>query len=454
MRTFSIFIIISLTNAAAGALLVVAFCQSSMSVTWALLGLAIAMAISVFGWGYLRYRKSFRLLRDQSESCDGIDQTTGITELDEIGKLFNDLVSESRRNSSAEASELAELKKMVAKLDRRNHALGRDGLPIDCATQLHSILQGCGSELDSSIRQAIACGQEIHQATEEIVIGSEAQSDSVEKTTSFIEQLTSRIITVSDDAETALESSTKAKSTANKGLQQFQELVEEMKQIRNHAAARERKLQTLGQHTKEIESIVQTIGTLSSRTDLLALNASIESVRAGENGRGFAIVAEEVRALAEQSAQAVMDITRRIEMIQLETHQSIAVASGEHDQMHGAIKRVTDTLDSLQHIFDAASSSSLGLTEISNSTNQQLQLTREIIVALERSTETSRKNRSRAEGANWTAKTLGQVSQQLENSLDMFRLSGAIETAEPDSNQPAINNSSPSHHDLAPALSQ
>jgi methyl-accepting chemotaxis protein len=352
------------------------------------------------------------------------------------------------------ASVLAELKKLVTKLDRRNHEFGRDGLPIDCATQLHSILKGCGSELDSSIRQAIACGQEIHRATEEIVIGSEAQSDSVEKTTSYIEQLTSRIITVCDGAEAALESSTKAKSTANKGLQQFQELVEEMKQIRNQAAARERKLQALGQHTKEIESIVQTIGTLSSRTDLLALNASIESVRAGENGRGFAIVAEEVRALAEQSAQAVMDITRRIEMIQLETHQSISVASGEHDQMHGAIKRVTDTLDSLQHIFDAASSSSLGLTEISNSTNQQLQLTREIIVALERSTETSRKNRSRAEGANWTAKTLGQISQQLENSLDMFRLSGAIETAEPDSNQPPIKNGSPSHHDLAPALSQ
>ena len=204
-----------------------------------------------------------------------------------------------------------------------------------------------------------------------------------------------------------------------------------MKKIRNHAAARERKLQALGQHTKEIETIVQTIGTLSSRTDLLALNASIESVRAGEHGRGFAIVAEEVRALAEQSAQAVLDITRRIEMIQLETHQSITVASGEHDQMLVVIQRVTETLDSLQDICDAAGNSAEGLTEISSATNRQLQLTREIIIALERSTESSKRNRSRAEGANWTARTLGQVGEQLEESLEVFRLSGAIKTSTP-----------------------
>ena len=217
---------------------------------------------------------------------------------------------------------------------------------------------------------------------------------------------------------------------AKSGLEQFKVLVDEMKQIRNHAAARERKLQTLGQHTKEIESIVQTIGTLSSRTDLLALNASIESVRAGEHGRGFAVVADEVRALAEQSAQAVLDITRRIEAIQLETHQSISVASGEHNQMHDVIKKVNETHESLQEICDAAVSSGDGLTAIANSTQKQLQLTREIVVALERSTETSRKNRSRAEGANWTAKTLQQIGEQLNASIEVFHLSGVMKTTE------------------------
>ncbi len=454
MRTFSIFLTISLTSAASGVLSILAFWQDSTTLTWALLGFAIAMAVSVSGGGYLKVRKGLCQLRRQSETGDAVDQRIGVSELDEISRRFTERMNETRRASEAEANELAALRVFLSKLDRRKDERDRDGNPTDCVTLLRSILKGCGTEIDSSIRQTIACGQEIHRATDELVIGSEAQSDSVDNTASLIEQLTSRIISVCDNAEEALESSGKAKSTANQGLQRFQELVDDMKQVRNHAAARERKLQALGQHTKEIESIVQTIGTLSSRTDLLALNASIESVRAGEHGRGFAVVAEEVRALAEQSAQAVLDITRRIEMIQLETHQSIAVASGEHDQMHGVIKRVTETLESLQDIVDAASSSTDGLNEISSSTTQQLQLTREIIDALERSTETCRKNRSRAEGANWTAKTLGQVGQQLEGSLELFRICGAMELERPIPKQLPSTREESSCQDLTPALSQ
>lgn len=454
MRTYSIFIAISLTNAAAGALLVTAFWQNSMSITWTFVGLAIAMCVSSTGWGYLKYRKSLRLLLKQSELIVSTDQKTGITELDEIGSRFIALALENKRKSLAEASELEAVKKLLASLGRRKNDVGSDGQSIACVTQLRSILKGCGAELDSSIRQAVSCGHEIHRATQEIVIGSESQSDSLDQTIEFIEQLSARIISVCDNAEEALESSTRAKSTADKGLHQFQELVDEMKRIRNHAAARERKLQALGQHTKEIESIVQTIGTLSSRTDLLALNASIESVRAGEHGRGFAIVAEEVRALAEQSAQAVLDITRRIEMIQLETHQSISVASGEHDQMHDVIKRVTESRASLRDIFDAASHSAEGLNEISTSTNQQLQLTREIIVALERNTESTTKNRSRAEGANWTAKTLVQIGQQLESSRDHFRSSGELEIDDQTSNFREASGNVPTLQKETPVLSR
>jgi methyl-accepting chemotaxis protein len=164
---------------------------------------------------------------------------------------------------------------------------------------------------------------------------------------------------------------------------------------------------------------------------LLALNASIESVRAGEHGRGFAVVAEEVRALAEQSAQAVLDITNRIEMIQLETHQSISAASAEHDQMHETVQRVTDTLEFLKAVCEATSESTQHLTEISDATNQQLQLTEAVIASLERGSESSKMNRSRAEGAHWTAKSFKQLGVQLENSMELFRNLGTANLPEP-----------------------
>ena len=212
----------------------------------------------------------------------------------------------------------------------------------------------------------------------------------MERATSMIETMADEIVTVSENADSAVQASANAREVAGEGLQQFRELVEEMKQVRNHIAARERKLRTLGQHTQEIGNIVQTIGSLSSKTDLLALNASIESVRAGEHGRGFAVVAEEVRALAEQSAQAVVDITNRIELVQLETQQSISVAAGEHEQICDVIEKVAGTLGGLQSISESAGDSANRVASICEASNKQLHLTHEIVSLLEQNSTLSK----------------------------------------------------------------
>ena len=395
MRIQSLSTCFSIANLVAGALAVIAFWLPSIQFTIVLQALALVTCVLVNGWGNLRFRKSLELLLTQARDANPVAVRTGIAELDDIGRQLAKLIQQAQQASYSDSKELDEIKLLLANLDRRQDGtIDRDGFKISPATRLGSIFKGYTAELDSGIRQVVSCGREINRATEELVNGSEAQSDIVIQTTSVIEQLSTRVFSISDNTEELMASSTKAQETARDGLQQFQELVNELKQIRNHAAARERRLQALGEHTKEIDSIVQTIGTLSSRTDLLALNASIESVRAGEHGRGFAIVAEEVRALAEQSAQAVLDITNRIEMIQLETHQSISAASGEHDQMHEVVQRVTDTLEFLKAICDATSESTQHLSEISDATNHQLQLTEAVIATLERSTESSKMNRS------------------------------------------------------------
>ncbi len=403
--------------------------QSWQLLTWFAVGaslVSLAIIAAVNGLGFLKIKQSIQTISDQTNSDKQEFKNTGVVELDEIGIQIARRNQETELTSLAELQELAEIKSLLQDLDRRSGAFDRNGQPYNCASRLRSILKGYGGELDSGIRQAISCGHEIKRAAEEIVTGAEAQSDSVKRTASFIEDISADLISVSDSSSDAIEASKTAQKSVTNGLQQFHDLTAEMKQVRNHAAARERKLQALGKHMKQIETIVQTIGSLSSRTDLLALNASIESVRAGEHGRGFAVVAEEVRALAEQSAKAVVDITNRIEMIQLETQQSMTIATGEHDQMHQVIKRITDTQEFLQTVADASFQSANCLGQISESTNRQLQLAQNVIETLERSSETSKKNRGRAEGALWTAKTLGQIGSQLESSLDVFRSAGVL----------------------------
>lgn len=425
MRIQSLSMFFSIANLVAGALAVIAFWLPSIQLMISLQALALVACVLVNVCGNLKLRKSLGLLVTQSRAANPFAVDTGITELDDIGRQLAKSIQHAQQASFSDSQELDAIKLLLTELDRRQDgAIDRDGFKISPATQLRSILKGYTAELESGIRQVISCGREINRATEELVSGSEVQSDIVNQTTSVIEQLSSEVISISDNTEELKTSSARAKETARDGLQQFQTLVNELKQIRNHASARERRLQSLGEHTKEIDSIVQTIGTLSSRTDLLALNASIESVRAGEHGRGFSIVAEEVRALAEQSAQAVLDITNRIEMIQLETHQSISAASSEHDQMHEVVQRVTDTLEYLKAICDATSESTQHLNEISDATHHQLQLSETVIATLERCSESSKMNRSRAEGVHWTAKTFKQLGTQLETSLPLFRALG------------------------------
>lgn len=425
MRSQSISAFLSIAHLATGALVVIAFWFSSVQITIVLVALALLTCVVLTGWGNLKFMKSLEKLLEQSKTANPVAIQTGVAELDNVGRQLAKMLQEAQHASFEESKELDEIKLLLTNFDRRQDgSIDRDGRKISSATRLRSILKGYASELESNVRQAISCSREMQRATEELVNGSETQFDIVNQTTAVIEQLTGKVFSVSDNTQELLMSSNRAQETARNGLEQFQAIVDEMKKIRNHAAARERRLQSLGQHTKEIESIVQTIGTLSSRTDLLALNASIESVRAGENGRGFAVVAEEVRALAEQSAQAVVDISNRIEMIQLETHQSISVASGEHDHMHDVVQKVSDTLKFLQAICDATHESTQHLAEITDDTHHQLKLTEKVIATLERSSESSKLNRSSSEGAHWTAKSFVQLGTQLEHTLNLFQSFG------------------------------
>ena len=178
--------------------------------------------------------------------------------------------------------------------------------------------------------------------------------------------------------------------------------MEGMERIRTHVGASESRLRALGEHSQEIGSIVETIGAISSRTDMLALNASIESVRAGEHGRGFAVVAEEVRKLAEQAAQATREVAGLIESIQLETQESVSPMVEE--------RREVQTTQ---------------VGEITAATQLQLQLTTDVVLAMERIADVAKSSRARAEEACWTVNTLSKLAERFGTSLQPLRLHDA-----------------------------
>ena len=301
-----------------------------------------------------------------------------------------------------------------------------DGSSISCLQQLQRVMQRMQNDVGADMGQFLGHGLEIYKTTEELMSGTETQTLVAEKSSSLAELLSDRVSNICGHAIRTGDACNAARSSAEKGLTQVATLADDVQEMKKQAALRERKLKALGQRAREVESILQTIGTLSSRTDLLALNASIESVRAGEHGRGFALVAEEVRDLSEQSAQAVADITARLELIQLETAQALTMTGAEQTRLVDVIRRIDDSLTVLEDICKASAESTSGVDEITANSDEQMKITQHMIELLEKIAEMAKLNRTNAQGANWKARNFDELSEKVESTLTRFGGQSAV----------------------------
>jgi len=458
MRLPVILIVNSIVSVTAGILLATAFNQTSFAMTASCIvgGVLIFFGTSICTW--IMIQRGFDSIMDQAkDSCrDHFDKTL-VHEFNSLSRKIGDVRREMatrQRQMELETTEIVanasqEIRKeyeaapsvdaqfraiqgFLAGMDGHS-AVGQDGQPLSCLQQLRRVFRRFQSDVGTEVGVILGCGQEIVRTTEELVTGSQSQTEAVEKTNTLAEQLSDRVGTICEHATRTQEACDAAQNAAVAGLSEFATMADEVQEMKKQTALRERKLQALGQHAREVESILQTIGTLSSRTDLLALNASIESVRAGEHGRGFALVAEEVRALSEQSAQAVADITARLELIQLETAQALAMTGGEQTTLGQVFDRVTHSLNVLEDICKASTASRNELEGITLNSGEQLKLAQDIVETLQKTAETAKINRSRAQGANWKAKSFGDLSVKIESTL--LRLTGESAVQAPNVHQ-------------------
>lgn len=347
-------------------------------------------------------------------------EETGIQEVDRLGVRLRTLLQRWIEAAASSREQSREVEALIQRLNRRG---GTESMPrgkalgITLRQQLGSISSAATTELN----QILNCSKEIERHIREIALGAQDQSDVVNKTTTYVEQMSANIDSVAKNAGAAQQAAVSTRDSASAALNLVRELIDGMNRIRTHVEASESRLRSLGDHSQEIGSIVEMIGAISSRTDMLALNASIESVRAGEHGRGFAVVAEEVRKLAEQAAQATREVAGLIESIQLETQESIALMAEEREEVEAEVARVNAAGDALERISQISSDSASQVGEITNATQLQLQLTQDVVLAVERISDVARASRKRAEEAIWTTNSLAKLTEQFDLSLRPLR---------------------------------
>ncbi|CCQ96897.1 putative methyl-accepting chemotaxis protein [[Clostridium] ultunense Esp] len=214
-----------------------------------------------------------------------------------------------------------------------------------------SLMKSATNHLSEGSEQLSKAAEEISASIEEVASGAEKSAENLQELTHFMEELTIDLDDTSNYVQKVTDISSKTKEVSAEGKEKIKETVEQMNNIHDAVHLIEEVTGKLTERMKEIHQFVNVITEISSQTNLLALNAAIEAARAGEHGKGFAVVADEVRKLAEQSNRSAGEIQNLIDDIMNETEKSRdAVLQGSQSVNEG-IQVVKSTGTSFDEIL-------------------------------------------------------------------------------------------------------
>lgn len=225
----------------------------------------------------------------------------------------------------------------------------------------------------------------------------------------------------------AAESAQKATEQTHSGSELVQNSARLMENIAKRVNNSAQTVEGLGKRSDQIGAIVNTIQDIADQTNLLALNAAIEAARAGEQGRGFAVVADEVRALAERTTKATKEISSMIKSIQVETHNAVTSMGEGVEEVNRGTVETTHSGEALEDILNKINELSMQISQVATAAEEQTATTHEITNNIQMITDVVNRN---VENARNTTQATGMLSKQVDGLHELvgkFRLSKALE---------------------------
>jgi methyl-accepting chemotaxis protein len=286
-------------------------------------------------------------------------------EIGQLGDAFNSMIERLQMTGQAFSDMTVNLQSMVGQVADNANSLSIASEQLassasqagQATTQIsrtvQQVAQGTSEQADATNRTAQAMEQMTH-AIEEVAKGAQEQSKAAAAASQLTNEISSAVQQVAGNAESVTQNSAEAAKAAREGSMTVEAAIEGMRRIQTKVGLSAKKVEEMGQRSDQIGMIVETIDDIASQTNLLALNAAIEAARAGEHGKGFAVVADEVRKLAERSGSATKEINVLIRGIQGTVKDAVRAMNEGSAEVESGVKLANEAGQSLSNILDAA----------------------------------------------------------------------------------------------------
>ncbi|UCV27599.1 methyl-accepting chemotaxis protein [Ferribacterium limneticum] len=284
------------------------------------------------------------------------------------------------------------------------------------AESMRSLVRG----VSSSSSQVAVAANELQDAANSALTASEQASVSASGIAASVEELSVSITHVADNANQAAQISEDAKGVTGSGREVVYRAMTELERVAGDINESAALIQSLGERSKQISSVVGVIREIADQTNLLALNAAIEAARAGEQGRGFAVVADEVRKLAERTSLSTQEISTTVHAILEETGRAVQRMQDVSTNMSGSVGMARQAGDSLEIIDQRAQQTVEVVHGIADSTREQSSASQEIARLVENIAQAAEGSNSRAMRNSERAQNLQRLAADLQAQLARF----------------------------------
>lgn len=304
------------------------------------------------------------------------------------------------------------------------HTQGRDEVTRlqEALKTMQANLRETLQQISGSATQVASAAEELNAVTEEGSRALQQQSDEIEQAATAVNEMTAAVEEVASNAVSTSTASQQSSTSAMQGRQRVQETVNAIQHMNKDVELTAEQVSNLAGQTRDIGKVLDVIRAIAEQTNLLALNAAIEAARAGEAGRGFAVVADEVRALAHRTQQSTQEIEAMVSGIQQGSSQAVASMQNSSLRAQSTLEVARSAGDALEEITRSVSEISDRNLVIASAAEEQAQVSREVDRNLVNIRDLSLQSSQGAQQTNSASHELSRLAVELNQMVGRFKI--------------------------------